>query len=170
MIFSSILFLFTYFLLVLGIYYCVPIHFRNLILLIASLLFYAWGEPIYVIIMVFSMVFDYFNGYMVNKYAEKREIARKFVLLSVVGNLAILGFFKYYDFIATNLISLGINWLKPLNLALPIGISFYTFQTMSYPIDVYRKSASVQKNFIRDVCDIISAISCRTYCTLQRYF
>lgn len=148
MIFSSILFLFTYFLLVLGIYYCVPIHFRNLILLIASLLFYAWGEPIYVFIMVFSMVFDYFNGYMVNKYAEKREIARKFVLLSVVGNLAILGFFKYYDFIATNLISLGINWLKPLNLALPIGISFYTFQTMSYPIDVYRKSASVQKNMI----------------------
>ncbi len=148
MIFSSILFLFAYFLLTLGIYYLVPLHFRNLILLIASLLFYAWGEPIYILIMIFSMCFDYFNGYMVNKYADKRKIAKRFVILSVVGNLSILGFFKYYDFIVMNLSALGLNILTPLNLSLPIGISFYTFQTMSYPIDVYRQSAPVQKNII----------------------
>lgn len=148
MIFSSILFLFAYFLLVLGIYYLVPFHFRNLVLLIASLLFYAWGEPVYILIMIFSMFFDYFNGYMVHKYADRRKIAKRFVMLSVIGNLAILGFFKYIDFFIINLSALGFSNLHPLNLSLPIGISFYTFQTMSYPIDVYRKSAPVQKNII----------------------
>lgn len=148
MIFSSILFLFVYFLVVLGIYYAVPFHFRNLVLLITSLLFYAWGEPVYILIMLFSMCFDYFNGYMVDKYAENRKIARRFVGLSVVGNLLILGFFKYYDFFIMNLSALGFTGLQPLHLSLPIGISFYTFQTMSYPIDVYRKSAPVQKNII----------------------
>jgi len=122
---------------------------RNLVLLVFSLIFYAWGELIYVFLMMFSIGFDYFFGYQVSKYvaADNRRIAKRFVIASIVMNLTILGIFKYTDFFISNLRFIpGLEGLEPLGLALPIGISFYTFQTMSYTIDIYRGHATVQKN------------------------
>ncbi|MCF0116393.1 MAG: MBOAT family protein, partial [Erysipelotrichaceae bacterium] len=148
MVFSSLTFLFLYLPIVMILMKTLPIKYRNLCLFLVSLVFYGWGEPKYVVIMLISTVADYFNGAMVHKYRDEPEKAKKFVLLSVVFNLCILGFFKYYDFFVINLNNIGITFIKPLGLALPVGISFYTFQTMSYPIDVYRKEAEVQENMI----------------------
>lgn len=125
-----------------------PLKYRNLCLFIISLIFYGWGEPIYIILMLLSTLVDYFNGAMVDKYKGNKKIAKRFVIFSICFNLGLLGFFKYVDFIVLNLNMLGLTGLQPLNLALPIGISFYTFQTMSYPIDVYRGQADVQKKFV----------------------
>ena len=148
MVFSSLTFLFIYFPIVLIIMYLSPIKLRNLFLFILSLIFYGWGEPIYILIMLISTIVDYINGYYVNKYIDNKQIAKKFVIFSIVFNLSVLGFFKYYDFIIMNLNMLGFNLFKPLGIALPIGISFYSFQTMSYPIDIYRGQANYQKSII----------------------
>ena len=148
MVFSSLTFLFIYFPLVLIIMFSSPIKLRNLFLFILSLIFYGWGEPIYIVIMLISTIVDYINGYYVNKYRDKRNIAKRFVILSIVFNLSMLGFFKYFDFIVMNLNNLGLDFIQPLGLALPIGISFYSFQTMSYPIDIYRNQAEYQKSIV----------------------
>ena len=149
MIFSSLEFLFLYFAAVLIIYYITPFKFRNLVLLIVSLIFYGWGEPVYVFIMIFSICVDYICGWQVSKYKEKNKdkIAKRFVVASVAINLSVLGFFKYADFFINNLKLIPVlSFLHPLNIALPIGISFYTFQTMSYVLDIYMDNAKVQKN------------------------
>lgn len=149
MVFSSVLFLFIYLPLTLAVYFLTPLKFRNLFLLGVNLIFYGWGEPIYILIMVASIFIDYFNGRKVAQYLDtNKEKARRFVILSVVLNLGILGFFKYYDFFVTNLALLGFDALQPLNIALPIGISFYTFQTMSYTIDIYRGQAQAQSKIV----------------------
>ena len=148
MVFSSVVFLFFFLPAALLVYYAVPRRFRNAALLIFSLLFYAWGEPVYILIMLFSTVFDYVNGLLLERF-EGHERKRKAVLIvSVVGNLAILMFFKYSDFFISNINAIANMNIGLLGLALPIGISFYTFQTMSYTIDVYRHDAPVQKNII----------------------
>ena len=148
MVFSILTFLFVYLPLVLLIMYISPLKFRNLFLFLLSLMFYGWGEPIYIVLMLLSTVVDYINGYYVNKYIDNRKIARRFVIFSVVFNLGMLGMFKYWDFIIGNLNMIGFEGLNPLGLSLPIGISFYSFQTMSYPIDIYRRQANYQKNII----------------------
>ena len=150
MVFSTPFFLFYYLTLVLLVYYVAPVRFRNFILLIASLFFYYWGEQVYTVIMLLSIVIDYTHGMIVHRCKEKGNDAgaRIAVASSVVFNLAILFFFKYWDFAARSLQTLGIGFLPVLNISLPIGISFYTFQTMSYTIDVYRGDARVQKNMI----------------------
>ena len=150
MIFSSVLFLYIYLPLVLLIYQLTPLKYRNLLLLIVNLIFYGWGEPVYILLMFLSIGIDYVNGYYVAKYRDiDRQRAKRFVIISVVMNLSLLGFFKYYDFLAGSLNSLlNAQVLHPLGLALPIGISFYTFQTMSYTIDIYRHQADAQKNII----------------------
>ena len=130
------------------IYYVSPKVIRNLVLLIASLIFYAWGEPIYIFIMLFSTVFDYIMGLFIHKFREKRSVARIFLITSVVVNLSLLGFFKYTDFFISNINGIFGASIGLLNIALPIGISFYTFQTMSYTIDLYRGKIGVQKNII----------------------
>ena len=135
---------------VLTIYALCPARFRNFFLFIASLFFYAWGEPRYIVIMLFSTVFDYANG-IVMEYLDRREKPqyRKWVLmLSVVVNIGILCFFKYTDFVLESVGTLTGHPLPLLKLALPIGISFYTFQTLSYTIDVYRRKVEVQHNII----------------------
>ena len=117
-------------------------------LLVVSLLFYGWGEPVYIVIMFLSIVIDYTHGLLVEKFRSDDKKARWFVAQSVIFNLALLGFFKYWDFLAANLSLIpGID-LPQLGIPLPIGISFYTFQTMSYTIDVYRKDAPVQRNMV----------------------
>lgn len=149
MVFSSIVFLCYFLPAVLALYLLCPLKFRNLLLLLASLLFYAWGEPKYILIMLFSTVFDYCNGRALEYFQEHQQPGKQkgILILSIVGNLGILCFFKYTDFIISNLNHLGASF-SLLNLALPIGISFYTFQTMSYTIDVYRGNVKPQHNFI----------------------
>ena len=150
MLFSSQVFLYFFLPITLIIYYLSPRKFRNFILLVASLIFYAWGEPVYILIMLFSTVFDYVNGLLIDKFQKenKNRYAKIVLIVSVVGNLSILGFFKYSNFLITNLNSLFHFDLSLLSIALPIGISFYTFQTMSYTIDVYKKNVEAQKNLI----------------------
>lgn len=150
MVFSSLLFLFRFLPLVLLFYYAVPSRFRNLVLFIMSLAFYAWGEPVYIVLMLFSTIVDYVNGRLVHHYLvlnQKRK-AKCYVILSVIINLSLLGFFKYTDFVIEIINNVSSGELNKLALALPIGISFYTFQTMSYTIDIYRGKAEVQKNII----------------------
>ena len=150
MVFSTPLFLFYYLTLVLLAYYVTPVRFRNLVLLIASLGFYYWGEQGYTVIMLLSIAIDYTHGLIVHRCKEKGNDrgARIAVASSVIFNLTILFFFKYWDFTARSLQAAGIGILPVLNISLPIGISFYTFQTMSYTIDVYRGDAKVQKHVI----------------------
>ena len=150
MVFSSLLFLFRFLPAVLLAYYILPKRCRNLVLFLSSLFFYAWGEPVYVILILFSTLVDYCMGRIV---AHCRGIGREngakaAVFTSAVINLALLGFFKYGDFFLQIFHQLTGIAVPKLNLALPIGISFYTFQTMSYTIDVYRGDAKVQKNLI----------------------
>ena len=154
MVFASLEFMFMFFPVTILAYFLVPkkhLKWRNLILLIVSLFFYGWGEPVYVFLMIFSITFDYLYGYGVAKYKllGNDKIARRFVIASMVTNLLLLGFFKYTDFFIANLRLIpALSHLEPLNLALPIGISFYTFQTMSYTIDIYKGDAKLQKNIV----------------------
>jgi alginate O-acetyltransferase complex protein AlgI len=149
MVFSSIPFLFAFLPAVLLIYYLVPLKWRNFVLLVFSLLFYGWGEPIYVFVMIGSIAMDYFFGIMIEKHRGDRRKARTFLALSVLLNLLIFFFFKYLDFCIENLRLIpGLQNLRPLGITLPIGISFYTFQKMSYVIDVYRGVGRVQKNIV----------------------
>ncbi len=148
MVFSSLLFLFIFLPLFLITYFIVPKKLRNFILFMASLIFYAWGEPIYILIMIFSTVLDYTCGRFIDYFRNYKFIPKLFLLISVVTNLSMLGFFKYSDFVIGNVNHLLTSPIKLINIALPIGISFYTFQTMSYTIDLYRGKIGVQKNII----------------------
>ena len=147
-VFSSMTFLFFYLPVVLLIYKLSPLKLRNLFLFLASLFFYAWGEPVYIVIMLLSTLIDYTHGMLVERWRANDKKARMAVASSVFFNLFILVFFKYYDFLVSSINSLTGLSLPLLGLPLPIGISFYTFQTMSYTIDVYRKDAPAQKNII----------------------
>ena len=146
MIFSSITFLFFFLPIVLAIYYIVPKKFKNLVLLAASLIFYFFGEPVYVVLMIVSIISTYIFGLLIDKYKENSKF---FLILSICVSVGILIYFKYTNFLIEN-----INlWLKHkidfIYVALPIGISFYTFQMISYTVDVYRGDAKVQKNILK---------------------
>ena len=150
MVFSSILFLFIYLPVVLAVYYIVPSRWRNLWLFVVNLVFYGWGEPVYILLMVFSICLNYVSGLLIGKYVlTDRKKARLVLVINTVLNLAMLFFFKYFDLVARTLSAIPGVRIPTLGLSLPIGISFYTFQTMSYPIDVYRGDSYVQKNFIK---------------------
>ena len=148
MVFSSLTFLFGYLPLTLALYFLTPLRRRNFVLLLASLFFYGWGEPVYVGVMFLSIFIDYTHGLLVERFRQRDRLARWFVGQSVVFNLLLLGFFKYWDFLAANLSLLPGVSVPELGLPLPLGISFFTFQTMSYTIDVYRRDAPVQRNII----------------------
>lgn len=148
MVFSSIVFLFTFLPITLILYYISPRKMKNIVLLLISLIFYAWGEPVYVFLMMFTTVFDYLIGLLINKYRRNRIKSKRIFIFAVLVNLGILGFFKYYGFVIENInsvFSLNIGYNQ---LPLPIGISFYTFQTLSYVIDVYLDKVKVQKSLI----------------------
>ena len=150
MVFSSLLFLFRFLPAVLILYFLAPRRWRNLVLLLFSLAFYAWGEPVYIILMLVSILVSYTGGILVDRFLRqgRSRSARVALIGSSVVSLSLLGFFKYADFVIGTVNSLTGSELGLLKLALPIGISFYTFQTMSYTIDVYRGEAKVQKNLI----------------------
>ena len=148
MVFSSLLFMFIYLPIVLAIYYLVPCRWRNVWLFAVNLIFYGWGEPVYIVLMFFSIAINYVAGILIERRSEQRQKAKHILIINIVINLAMLAFFKYYDLFASTLNMIpGLN-IPLLHLSLPIGISFYTFQTMSYPIDVYRGDSDVQRSFI----------------------
>ena len=146
MLFRSI-FLFRFLPVFFILYYAAPGRMKNFILFLGSLFFYAWGEPVYVLLMLFSTVTDYFHGRMIERFRGTGK-AKIFLVSSVIVNLAVLCFFKYADFLVQTVNSLLGTQIPLLGLGLPIGISFYTFQTMSYTIDVYRGEARVQRNLL----------------------
>lgn len=146
MVFSSLTFLFLFLPIVLVLYYIVPKQFRNLFILISGLFFYAWGEPIYVFIMIASTLIDYFAGLVIYKFGHKPAVKKAALIISVIMNLSLLGFFKYSNFIVENINNIFGTTYGPPSKLLPIGISFFTFQSMSYTIDLYRGTINVQKN------------------------
>ncbi|MBR5536978.1 MAG: MBOAT family protein [Clostridia bacterium] len=144
MLFSSIPFAFYFLPAVLVLYFAVPFRFKNAVLLTFSLVFYGWGEPVYLILMTLSIVLGWLFGLLIGKYRGTGK-AKFFLTLSVVTSLGLLGWFKYADFAVENLNALGLSLALP-KVALPIGISFYTFQILSYTIDVYRGDTESQKS------------------------
>ena len=146
MVFSSITFLFYFLPIVLVIYYLVPNKFKNLVLLVSSFAFYFYGEPTYVLLMMFSIISSYIFGLLIEKYKDYSKLLLTFFICISIG---LLVYFKYINFIIEN-----INWwlsnkIDFIYVALPIGISFYTFQMISYIVDVYRGHAKVQKNILK---------------------
>lgn len=167
MVFSSIPFLFFFLPLCLILYFAVPflwglpwkgssrlndnlencIPWKNGVLLSFSLIFYAWGEPVYIVLMLFASAVDYTNGRLMERFGTTKVKRTAFLCCSVVINLSVLAFFKYADFLITTLNGIFGTQIEPLGLGLPVGISFYTFQTMSYIIDLYRGEVKAERNY-----------------------
>ena len=148
MVFSSILFLFRFMPAAFAIYYLVPKRFKNFTLLVLSLIFYSWGEAKYFPIMIASTVVDYTASGLIESHRDNKLICRLGLIYSVVFNLGMLGFFKYTNFFVGNLNALFGLSLPTISFVLPLGISFYTFQTMSYTIDVYLGKVKAERNII----------------------
>jgi alginate O-acetyltransferase complex protein AlgI len=147
MLFSSISFLYYFLPIVLGLYFVVPKKFKNFVLLLSSLFFYFYGEPVYTVLMIVSIVSGYLHGLWIDKVRNQSH-AKIPMLSSVIVSIGMLVYFKYFDFFIENINSVFASKISPLKLALPIGISFYTFQILSYTVDVYRGEAKVQKNIL----------------------
>lgn len=146
MLFSSLTFLFAFLPLTLALYFLAKDKYKNYILLVASLIFYAWGEPKYIILMLLSIGFNYVMALLIDKHKKHGKWKRFDLAFTVIVNIGLLFVFKYLDFTIDNLnLAFGFS-LNSTELALPIGISFYTFQILSYVIDVYRGRVKVQKN------------------------
>ena len=172
MLFSSIPFLYYFLPAVIFLYFIVPFKFKNFILMLVSLFFYAWGEPIYVFLMIGVSLIGYIFGFLIDKYRENKSLSKLFMFVSLVGSFSILAIFKYtdffiesvntiihtirffdiYEFLYSKTIEIPLpisNYIEPLKLALPIGISFYTFQIASYTIDLYWGNIKLQKSFVK---------------------
>lgn len=145
-VFSSLVFLFIFLPITIAVYYVVPLQIKNVILLIASLLFYAWGEPIYIFLMLLSIVINYGFGIAIDQVKQKLTLRKTLLTGAIISNLLILGYYKYSDFFISNINTLFKTHIPLTELPLPIGISFFTFQALSYVIDVYRRDVAVQKN------------------------
>ena len=145
MLFSSIPFLYYFLPWMMLLYFLVPFRFKNLILLIFSLIFYSWGEPKYVILMILSILTGYFFGLFIER---SKSCSKYLLLLALMFHLGILVYFKYADFLIENINSMCDTSISFLNISLPIGISFYTFQIISYLVDVYRGDVTAQKRLI----------------------
>ena len=148
MVFSSMTFLFAFLPLTLLAYYAVPKKAKNLVIMITGFLFYAWGEPLYVLLMLLTVAIDYASGLLLDKFDNDQKKRLTVLIVSVILNLAFLGVFKYTSFIVTNINNIFGTAIVDPELPLPIGISFYTFQAMSYVIDLYRREIKVQKSFV----------------------
>ncbi len=156
MLFSSLTFIFIFLPLVLGIYFISKDKYKNTILLVFSLFFYAWGEPKYIILMIFSIIFNYFFGLLIDKYRTNKKLSVALLIFDIAINLLMLVMFKYSNFLVNtindifnlNITSISIFNKDILKLTLPIGISFYTFQMLSYIIDLYKGEVKVQKNIL----------------------
>lgn len=147
MVFSSIPFLFFFLPLCLILYYIVSYKCKNVVLLTFSLIFYAWGEPVYILLLLFATMVDYINGRLMTRFGTTIARRRIFLLCSIGINLSVLAFFKYADFLIGTVNVLFHTAIKPLGLGLPVGISFFTFQTMSYTIDLYRGQVPEERSY-----------------------
>jgi len=148
MVFSSIIFLFYFLPIILILYFLSPKKHRNAVLFIGSLFFYAWGEPVYVCLLLLSTVINYFLGIEIEKAEDNQKKQKSILIAGVVINVSILVFFKYTNFLIDIINTVLPFGIPSVNIRLPIGISFFTFQTMSYIIDVYRKTTKAQKKYI----------------------
>jgi len=148
MVFSSILFLFRFLPAAMLLYFLVPRKLKNLVIFLISLFFYSWGEPKYFPIMIASIFCDYLCSWGIEKNRDNKKFCRLMLIISMIFNLGMLGFFKYTGFFLENINGLLGTSLAAPNVTLPIGISFYTFQTMSYTIDVYRGNVKAERNII----------------------
>ena len=151
MLFSSLIFLFVFLPIVLGIYFIVfkkSMLAKNMLLLFASLFFYAWGEPKFVLVMILSIIVNYIFGRVIDQKRIGRGYDRLYLCLSIIFNIGILFIFKYLNFTISNINNVFGDIIPQTNIVLPIGISFFTFQAMSYVIDVYRGTVKVQKNLL----------------------
>lgn len=148
MVFSSILFIFRFLPIAMFFYFLTPNRFKNLTLLLVSLIFYSWGEPKYFLIMLASIFVDYFVSIGIDKYKEKKFKRVLLLCISVCFNLGMLFFFKYFNFFLENINSIFGLSLQYVKITLPLGISFYTFQTMSYTIDVFLGKVKAERNII----------------------
>ncbi len=146
MVFSSLVFLWIFLPVIIILYYVIDEKYKNIFLLLGSLFFYAWGEPIYIFLMIFSIVVNWSIGLLIEKYQFQKKI---FLIVSILFNVALLGYFKYFNFfidIINQMLHLGIEYKS---IKLPIGISFFTFQILSYIIDLYRGEYKAQKSFVK---------------------
>lgn len=149
MLFSSITFLFLFLPIMLAVYYIAPPQWKNLLLLAGSLIFYAWGEPVYIILMILSILLNYFCGMDIENKSENEAKAKRSLVFAITVNIVLLVFFKYFGFLVESTNTLfGIS-IPYRELALPIGISFYTFQEISYIIDVYRGKVKAQQSLVK---------------------
>ena len=148
MVFSSILFIFRFLPIAMGIYFLTPKKLKNLSLLILSLIFYSWGEPRYFLLMIASIFVDYFISINIEKNNKNKKIKILLLAISIIFNVGILFFFKYINFFIENINSIFNMSLNNVKITLPLGISFYTFQTMSYTIDVFLGNVKAEKNII----------------------
>lgn len=146
MVFSNLVFLCAFLPLTILLYYIVPAFLKNYLLLTASIIFYSWGEPQYILLMLFSIAINYFFGLGVNKYRDRPSLRKAILFVSVIANLAVIGYYKYSHFLIENINNVFNLNIETAQLSLPIGISFYTFQALSYVIDVSRKDGEVQRN------------------------
>lgn len=144
--FSSITFIFVFLPLTVAVYYLVPQRFKNLVMLIASLVFYAWGEPLYVLLLLLSGVFNYFCGKDIEERLENPQLAKRSLIMAIVVNLLILGFFKYYGWLIGTLNTIFSVEIPYRVLSAPVGLSFYTLQALGYLIDIYRTEEKAQRN------------------------
>ncbi len=150
MLFSSMVFLFLFLPIVLMLYYASPRKVRNLILFVFSLVFYAWGEPKYVFLMIASTIVAYITGLLADKTKKGRKpwVPKVSLIVAILWNMGLLLFFKYTNFFIENANSIFGLSIEKMGLVMPIGISFYSFQTLSYVIDVYRGDVKAQKNYL----------------------
>lgn len=148
MLFSSLLFIFQFLPIFFIIYYISPIRFRNLLLFLASVFFYAWGEPRFVILILISILINYIAGIFIERYDNNKKIRIIILVLSIIYNIGTLMFFKYFNFIIENINYIFKGDISFINIPLPLGISFYTFQIMSYTIDVYRRDTKAERSYI----------------------
>ena len=148
MVFSSTVFLFLFLPIMLAVYYIAPPQWKNLLLLAGSLIFYAWGEPVYIILMMLSILLNYFCGMDIENKSENEAKAKRSLVFAITVNIVLLVFFKYFGFLVESTNTLfGIS-IPYRELALPIGISFYTFQEISYIVDVYRGKVKAQQSLV----------------------
>ena len=166
MYFSSLLFLFIFLPAVLAVYYILPKRFRNAFLLLANLVFYGWGEPVFIIVMLISVAVNYVCALLIEKRPQRKK---PYLIISLVISLGLLAVFKYTGFVSDILRAFPpFAWMPHIKIPLPIGISFYTFQTLSYTIDVYRGDTKAQKSivslgtYISFFPQLIAGLSCAT--------
>lgn len=148
MVFSSLIFIFIFLPITLIVYYLVPKTKQNYVLFISSLIFYGWGEPVYIILMIISIMINHIGGLLIQEYRSNKDFCKFIFITVLVLDLSSLVFFKYYGFIIDNINVIFNSTLRIKNLPLPLGISFYTFQLISYVADVYMEKVEAQVNFI----------------------